>query len=72
MKQFGLIGYPLSHSISKQYFTDKFEKLRLTDHSYDLYPLENIEDLPKLAFMRKKKKMFQEYKTLLSSIKNLD
>jgi shikimate dehydrogenase len=48
MKQFGLIGYPLSHSFSKQYFTDKFEKLGLTDHSYELFPLENIADLPLL------------------------
>lgn len=48
MKQFGLIGYPLSHSFSKQYFTDKFEKLGLADHSYELFPLENITDLPQL------------------------
>ena len=26
MKQYGLIGYPLSHSFSKKYFGEKFEK----------------------------------------------
>jgi shikimate dehydrogenase len=26
MKLFGLIGYPLEHSFSKRYFTEKFEK----------------------------------------------
>ncbi|QXV67603.1 shikimate dehydrogenase [Mucilaginibacter sp. 21P] len=48
MKHFGLIGYPLSHSFSKKYFTEKFEKERIEDCTYELYPLENINDLPKL------------------------
>lgn len=48
MKQFGLIGYPLSHSFSKKYFTEKLKKLGLTDHRYELFPLESIEDLPQL------------------------
>ena len=26
MRKFGLIGYPLSHSFSQKYFTEKFEK----------------------------------------------
>ena len=26
MRLFGLIGYPLTHSFSKKYFTEKFEK----------------------------------------------
>lgn len=29
MKKYGLLGYPLSHSFSKGYFTDKFEKEQL-------------------------------------------
>ena len=37
MKRFGLIGYPLSHSFSKKYFTEKFEKAGLEDHVYDLF-----------------------------------
>lgn len=48
MKVFGLIGYPLTHSFSKKYFTEKFEKLGLTDCSYKLFPIEQIEDLPQL------------------------
>lgn len=42
MKQFGLIGYPLGHSFSKKYFTEKFEAEKI-DAAYELYPLENIE-----------------------------
>jgi shikimate dehydrogenase len=48
MKVFGLIGYPLTHSFSKKYFTEKFEKLGLEGYSYELFPLEKIEDLPQL------------------------
>lgn len=45
MKQYGLIGFPLSHSFSKKFFTEKFEREGLTDHSYDLFPIPVIEDL---------------------------
>jgi shikimate dehydrogenase len=45
-KRFGLIGYPLSHSFSKKYFTEKFEKEGLKDHVYDLFPIASIDDLP--------------------------
>ena len=48
MRQFGLIGFPLSHSFSKGYFSDKFLKEGLADCSYELYPLPNIELLPSL------------------------
>ncbi|MXV49550.1 shikimate dehydrogenase [Pedobacter sp. HMF7647] len=48
MKKFGLIGYPLSHSFSKGYFTEKFEKEGLDDYSYELFPLKDISDLPEL------------------------
>ncbi|EHQ28085.1 shikimate dehydrogenase family protein [Mucilaginibacter paludis] len=48
MKQFGLIGYPLSHSFSKKYFEDKFEKEGITDHRYDLFPIEHISALSEL------------------------
>lgn len=43
MRHFGLIGYPLGHSFSKKYFTDKFKALGLSDHKYDLYELETID-----------------------------
>lgn len=41
---FGLIGYPLSHSFSKGYFSQKFKNEKITDSSYEVFPLENIED----------------------------
>jgi shikimate dehydrogenase len=43
MKQFGLIGYPLSHSFSKKYFSEKFEKASITDSHYELYELKSLE-----------------------------
>ena len=49
MKLLGLIGYPLSHSFSKKYFTQKFENEGLThDWEYELFPIESIERLPDL------------------------
>jgi shikimate dehydrogenase len=48
MRKFGLIGLPLTHSFSKQFFTEKFEKEQITDCLYENYPLEKIEDLPAL------------------------
>lgn len=42
MKLYGLIGYPLGHSFSKKYFSNKFE-LEHIDAQYDLYELENIQ-----------------------------
>lgn len=49
-RQFTLIGYPLSHSFSKKYFTQKFEKENIPHHEYFLSPLEKIENFPKLLF----------------------
>lgn len=48
MKQYGLIGYPLSHSFSKKYFAEKFEKEKISDVNYELFPIENIDELPAL------------------------
>jgi shikimate dehydrogenase len=48
MPKFGLIGYPLSHSFSKSYFNEKFRREGLSDHHYELYPLEHIEQFPAL------------------------
>jgi shikimate dehydrogenase len=45
MKHYGLIGFPLSHSFSKKFFTNKFETEGITDAKYDLFPLEHIKDL---------------------------
>jgi shikimate dehydrogenase len=48
MKKYGLIGFPLSHSFSKKFFTQKFLDENITDSVYDLYPLENVKDLQDL------------------------
>lgn len=48
MRKFGLIGYPLSHSFSKKFFTEKFKEERITNCEYELYPIENIEQFVKL------------------------
>ena len=48
MIRYGLIGYPLSHSFSKQYFARKFEQEDITNTIYELFPLESIEDFPDL------------------------
>ncbi len=49
MKLLGLIGYPLSHSFSKKYFTQKFEREGLTqDWQYELFPIETIEKFSEL------------------------
>ncbi len=45
MRKFGLIGYPLTHSFSEKYFSEKFEKEEIENCNYSLFPLENIEDV---------------------------
>jgi shikimate dehydrogenase len=45
MRLFGLIGYPLSHSFSKKYFTEKFEKEGLTDCTYQLFPINSVDEI---------------------------
>ncbi len=47
-KTFGLIGYPLTHSFSKKYFTEKFEKENIKGCEYNLYPIEHINQFQKL------------------------
>ena len=44
MKLFGLIGYPLGHSFSKQYFTEKFEREGLTDCFFEAFPIKSINE----------------------------
>ncbi len=49
MKKFGLIGYPLTHSFSKKYFTEKFEREGISDCQYNLYEMAEVsESLPAL------------------------
>lgn len=48
MRNFGLIGYPLSHSFSKKYFSDKFHREHITDCAYENYPLPSLEGFTEL------------------------
>lgn len=48
MPLYGLIGYPLTHSYSKKYFSEKFEREKLVDCSYELFPLVSVDELPQL------------------------
>ena len=43
IKQYGLIGYPLSHSFSKKYFANKFKKENITGCQYELFEIDRIE-----------------------------
>jgi len=44
MREFGLIGYPLSHSFSPSYFSEKFIREKITDSTYSLFPIKNINE----------------------------
>jgi shikimate dehydrogenase len=46
MNRYGLIGYPLEHSFSQRYFTEKFQKEGIIDTCFDLFPIDTIAQLP--------------------------
>ena len=46
-KKFGLIGYPLSHSFSRKFFTEKFSQENI-DAQYLNYEIKDIDLLPKI------------------------
>ena len=46
MTTYGTIGFPLTHSFSKQYFTEKIEREGITDAVYYSFPLASIEEFP--------------------------
>jgi shikimate dehydrogenase len=48
MNKYGLIGFPLSHSFSKRFFTDKFKNEGIEGSSYDNFPIEDIAGFPEL------------------------
>jgi shikimate dehydrogenase len=48
MRLFGLIGYPLVHSFSKKYFTEKFERENITDCRFENFPIASITELEKV------------------------
>lgn len=48
MRRYGLIGYPLSHSFSKRFFEDKFQREGISDCAYELFPIASIDELSQL------------------------
>ena len=48
MRQFGLIGYPLSHSFSQKFFTEKFLKKNIVNAQYDNFPISSIQSFAAL------------------------
>jgi len=48
MKRYGLIGYPLSHSFSQQYFADKFQREGIGNCMYESFPIASIDELGNL------------------------
>jgi shikimate dehydrogenase len=42
MNIYGLIGYPLSHSFSRKYFLDKFEKENIRNTDFQLFELKDL------------------------------
>lgn len=48
MNIYGLIGFPLTHSYSKKYFTEKFVKEHIADCCYELFELKSVQELPEL------------------------
>ncbi|HMU02686.1 MAG TPA: shikimate dehydrogenase [Saprospiraceae bacterium] len=52
MKNFGIIGYPLTHTFSPSYFNNKFKDANI-DAFYDRYPLEDISEFCALTEQKK-------------------
>ena len=49
MRTFGLIGRTLSHSFSQTYFSQKFDRLHISDCRYELFELAEASELPQLV-----------------------
>ncbi len=47
MKKYGILGYPLAHSFSKRFFTEKFERGKV-DAAYENFEIDNISKFPKI------------------------
>ncbi len=53
MRKFGLIGYPLGHSFSKKYFTEKFAREGRSDCQFELYEFPQVTDFANLILQEK-------------------
>ena len=50
MKEFGIIGYPLSHSFSKRYFSNKFLVEGITGCTFTPFPLRSLTEFSDLIY----------------------
>jgi len=48
MKKYGIIGYPLSHSFSQKYFTQKFTDEKIKDAVFEVYEMPDIKGVEPL------------------------
>jgi len=48
-REFGLIGFPLSHSFSRNYFEEKFTREGIADAAYHLFEMEDISEIRALV-----------------------
>ena len=53
MRIFAIIGYPLSHSFSQKYFTEKFARENIADSVFEIYPIPEISLLSEILETRK-------------------
>ncbi len=53
MNQYGLIGYPLTHSFSKTYFEQKFVNENLHQHRFELFPIPEINEFEEIIISQK-------------------
>ena len=44
----GLVGRNIPYSFSKKYFEQKFQKLFLKNHSYEVFDIENLQNIPEI------------------------
>ena len=47
LNKYGLIGFPLTHSFSKQFFTEKFRR-EVINATYENFEIEKISLLPEI------------------------
>jgi shikimate dehydrogenase len=48
MRQYGLIGYPLTHSFSQKYFTEKFLQEGINDAEFLNFPIATINEVERI------------------------
>lgn len=53
MRKFGLIGFPLGHSFSKKYFSEKFAREGRSDCQFELYEFPKVTDFTALIQQEK-------------------